>query len=104
MTTWMPSEQPPAGRLATWVRLADESIIFAEYRPVNRVWLARGGRVVWPVEWQSYTPDPEPEEAGGGRAEKENDDWLICSADRFIDHWLAGWEAGTIARPASCTR
>lgn len=108
MTVWIPAEQPPAIRLATWVRLADDSIRFAKYSQVNNVWRTADGRVVWPVEWQWSEPDPEPESdsdasanaSDGGGQRRKGDDWLTCSVDRFVDYWMAGWESGAIERPA----
>lgn len=104
MTVWIPAEQPPAIRLATWVRLADDSIRFAKYSRVNNVWRTADGQVVWPVKWQWSEPDPEPDDDGDGAGQRrKGDDWLFCSVDRFIDYWLAGWDAGTIERPACIT-
>ena len=103
---WRTAKEPPATRISTRVRLANGVILVAEYKPVNHVWRARDGRVVWPVVWMDDSGEPEPRvevAAQDADAEKENDDWLICSVDRFVDHWLAGWESGAIARPA-CTR
>lgn len=108
MTVWIPAEQPPAIRLATWVRLADDSIRFAKYSRVNNVWRTADGQVVWPVKWQWSEPDPEPEsdsdanasDSDGGGHRRKDDDWLTCSVDRFVDYWMAGWESGAIERPA----
>lgn len=116
MLIWLPAKRPPESRLTTWVRLPNDSIIEASYRPVNHVWSV-DGRVVWPVEWQSFTPDPpdpDPIPDSGGTPDEDEDEetqdfasqqcdtdaWLTCTADRFIDYWLAGWESGEIPRPA----